>query len=78
MVEALRSAAKEPVPVDAETQAVRAELAAFHRELGEAMGWLTYDVAMLVREVGLEMARLRKDNARLAAALDDAQRRRVG
>ncbi len=75
VVEALRAAAKEPAAVDAEAQSMRSSLGDFRRELCDAVGWLTYDVATLVREVGNEMGRLRRENARLTAELEDARRR---
>lgn len=76
VVKALREAAQAPTAPDVEAETLRVQLADFHAALAEAMGWLGYDVTTLVREVGSEMARLRKDKERLERELAEERKRR--
>ena len=78
VVKTLREAAGQPAADDAEAAAARAKLDEFHAALAEAMGWLGYDVTTLVREVGSEMGRLRRENERLQRELAEEQRRTRG
>lgn len=76
VVKTLREAAGQPAAPDIEVQALRTKLADLHDQLATAVGWLSItSPSVLAREVGHEMARLRKDNERLRNQLAEERHR---
>lgn len=75
VAKALREATGQPTLPDLETVALRAKLTEFEHALADATGWHGLDPATLVRETGLELARLRKTVKRLTDELAQERQR---